>query len=84
MSNTKGSLHGTTPLFVHDCKCCTFLGTSESKQDLYFCKQGGVEDTVIARFSSEGPDYRSGIYFAHRVPELGQALKLARQQGLVK
>lgn len=84
MSNTKGSLPVSKPLFVHDCSCCTYLGTTDTKQDLYFCKQGSIEDTVIARFSSEGPDYKSGIYFAHRIPELGQALMLARQQGLVK
>jgi hypothetical protein len=80
----EGSLQVSTPLFQHDCKCCTFLGTSPTNMDLYFCKQGGASDTVIARFSSDGPDYKSGMVFRHRVPELGQAYELARLQGLVK
>jgi len=50
------------PTFEHDCPSCTFLGTYE-KHDLYHCK-GCTGSTVIARYSSEGPDYVSGMAFA--------------------
>jgi hypothetical protein len=50
------------PKFDHDCEVCTFLGTYE-KHDLYHCKQA-TGSTVIARHSSDGPDYVSGMVFA--------------------
>jgi len=52
------------PMYHHDCDHCTFLGQYEWRQhtfDLYHCIQGGGLPTVIARFSSDGPDYESGI-----------------------
>lgn len=59
------------PLFKHDCKCCTFLGTTEVPEnvtqtipieiDMYFCEQNSLAPTVIARLSSEPSDYISGI-----------------------
>lgn len=51
------------PIFTHDCDSCTFLGSAviEGKEfDLYHC---AYEPTVIARFSSEGADYASGLCF---------------------
>ena len=52
-----------TPKFVHDCECCKFLGHF-SGQDLYFCPQPLFNTpTVVARWSSEGPDYMSGLGF---------------------
>ena len=55
-----------TPLYVHDCStCCEFLGTYASGHttaDLY-CHKGSIENTVIQRYSSDGPDYGSGIVF---------------------
>ena len=52
---------GAVPAFTHDCDACTFLGTYD-EADLYHCGQGGRIPTVIARYSSEGPDYASGLY----------------------
>ena len=42
---------------------CTFLGTVDN-QDLNFSHQGGFGPTVIARYSSDGPDYCSGLCFS--------------------
>lgn len=51
-----------SPLFEHDCTCCTFLGRFDG-QDLYH-HGGSVETTLIARWSSDGPDYTSGLVFS--------------------
>ncbi len=68
-----------SPRFTHDCDSCTFLGTYE-EHDLYFCPR---EPTVIARASSEGPDYCSGIVSARMGhPLLVEALYRARERGL--
>ena len=51
------------PNYTHDCKQCLFLGeivAGGKLCDLYFCPQGGLT-TVIARYSSEGADYASGM-----------------------
>lgn len=48
------------PRFDHDCSACIFLGQYQ-EYDLYFCP---AEPTIIARYSSEGGDYGSGIVFA--------------------
>jgi hypothetical protein len=51
------------PIYTHDCGACKFLGTvviDEVVYDLYYC---AGEPTIIARFSSEGPEYTSGICF---------------------
>lgn len=69
--------------YKHDCECCKPLGEF-GIYDLYFCKQGGFEDTVIARFSSDGPDYKSGICFADSIPELGEAKWRAKMYGFLK
>ena len=56
--------------YEHDCDACAFLGTyadpsprsTEGLYDLYYCHGEGVRlPTVIARFSSRGPDYTSGL-----------------------
>ncbi len=52
------------PTFLHDCQGCVFLGTyqwQEGTYDLYVCKQGVKWPTVLARYSSDGPDYCSGL-----------------------
>jgi len=46
-----------------ECGCCTFLGTVDN-QDLYFSGQGNFGSTLIARYSSDGPDYMSGLCFS--------------------
>lgn len=52
------------PNYLHDCDSCIFLGNyiwKNREYDLYVCKQGRLWPTVIARFSSDGPDYISGL-----------------------
>ncbi len=48
-----------TPRYKHDCDACVFLGRY-GVNDLYFCAS---EPTLIARQSSEGSDYLSGLEF---------------------
>ena len=52
-----------TPRYTHDCTNCTFLG-QHKEFDLYVCAVGKNITTVIARYSSDGPDYVSGLSFA--------------------
>lgn len=67
----------------HDCGECVFLGNISTSRvyDLYFHSEGN--ETVIARWGSDGSDYISGIPFADRVPELSIALVRAQRLGLV-
>ena len=67
-----------TAKFTHDCDKCVFLGHSLSS-DLYYCNAG---NTVIARWSSDGPDYTSGIALVPHDVRLASALGLATQRGL--
>ena len=71
------------PRYQHDCNTCTFLGQYK-EYDLYYCPQGGGRDTVIGRFSDNGPDYISGILFAKNgtLSPLVEALKRASSIGL--
>lgn len=48
------------PRYVHDCDRCVYLGQFE-QYDLYYCPS---EPTIVCRFSSEDPDYNSGLIFA--------------------
>lgn len=48
------------PRYEHDCDSCVYLGQFE-QYDLYYCHH---EPTIVCRFSSEGPDYYSGLTFA--------------------
>lgn len=74
--------------FDHDCDACVSLGdwTNPEGQvfDLYFCGQlEGAYPTVVSRYSSIGPDYRSGYVFADdRCPDLKEAARRAEQAGL--
>lgn len=56
----------TTPMFSHGCSTCRFLGHSASGRnpyaaaDLYACVGAdGTPKTLLARFSSGGPNYTS-------------------------
>ena len=71
------------PLFEHDCDKCVFLGTYDGK-DLYFCAKTLSGRTVIARSSSEGGDYMSGMVFADSDIHLGVAKFIANRMGLIK
>jgi hypothetical protein len=66
------------PRYVHDCDGCTFLGQFE-EYDLYAC-----DNTVIARRSDEGSDYKSGLVFGiTRVDaHLAEALDRATARGI--
>jgi hypothetical protein len=68
-----------TPLYEHDCDSCVFLGTFDNK-DLYFCPKGMT--TIIARNSSVGHDYQSGLVFADVDLHLGVAKFIAKRMGL--
>jgi len=54
------SLYLYPPKYKHDCRVCVFLGRYK-EFDLYYCTQGGKADTILARYSDEGPDYLSGM-----------------------
>lgn len=71
-----------SPHFEHDCKMCVYLGDYVSKgviYDLYVCSyKDMIIDTLIARYSSDGPDYCSGIYFTRTIPMIEEAYERAR------
>jgi hypothetical protein len=85
------------PYYVHDCAACTFLGRYDwggQSYDLYTCKQGRDWPTVIARFSSDGPDYLSGLPVAKELESnprndneynhpLVEAMRRAKARGLL-
>lgn len=53
-----------TPLYVHDCDRCRYLGTINSRGewgDLYVCERNPTksERSAIFRWSDEGRDYSS-------------------------
>ena len=77
--NVSGYLRFDEPKYKHDCDHCTFLG-HYNRADLYWC--GGKYPTIIARYSSDGPDYVSGFPSASVNHELAEALNRARDRGL--
>jgi hypothetical protein len=71
------------PKYQHDCDACTFLGQdSTGKYDLYYCPQGGILPTVIARYG-DGDNYYSGLYARFRIPVLMEAFDRAVARGLL-
>jgi len=73
------------PEYKHDCDNCTYLGFEKKDGkmvDLYFCPQHKVP-TIIARYSSDGPDYISGVALAGHFPELMAAKTRAEAAGLL-
>lgn len=68
------------PRYQHDCDKCHSLGPYQ-EYDLYVCPEG-IDPTVIARFGPDG-DYLSGLCFADRIPQLGEAKRRAIIQGLL-
>jgi hypothetical protein len=79
------------PRFVHDCTRCLFLGRSEQNGiplDIYFCPRCD-DGSVIARWSSDGPDYSSGPagHYLSRGPQDSILFDAAREvldRGLLK
>ena len=70
----------TPPLYEHDCDDCVFLGSFQNA-DLYY-HEGRIETTVIARYSSDGPDYSSGLCFCKTNPKLAEAKRRAIERGI--
>jgi hypothetical protein len=68
------------PKFKHDCGECVFLGI-HNDHDLYYCFQSSTP-TVIARYGSEGWDYKSGLVLADFDEELSMARDRAEKKGL--
>jgi hypothetical protein len=74
------------PLYRHECSLCTFLGVTENngrKYDLYFCLQGHLRPTVIARRSNAPHDYTSGIESVPHDPLLLEAFERAKRLDLI-
>jgi hypothetical protein len=70
-----------TPLFNHDCERCKFLGTFKGT-DLYFCNKSW-RITLISRYSSDGPDYTSGMFLVGHDEHITEANKRAFSAGLL-
>lgn len=70
------------PTYIHDCRCCTYLG-KHNGMDLYYCPQGGFP-TVIARYGNDGPDYLSGMVGAGYIRALNRAYHLAQNMLRIK
>lgn len=49
------------PMHQHHCTGCVYMG-HESGYDVYICPSGG-RPTILARYSSKGGDYGSGMSF---------------------
>lgn len=83
------------PLYHHVCETCQYLGrytvsqyywdmTNGTKDvDLYFCTQGGMLNTVVARFGDEDFDYISGLYCCDTNVILTEAKERAVKLGLL-
>lgn len=87
------------PLYAHDCDQCVFLGSYGyvgQDFDLYFCNQDRLWPTVVARYSSDGPDYESGLAAAKHIERsveglgstsvnhpLVEAKRRAKERGLI-
>jgi hypothetical protein len=78
------------PRYVHDCDSCIFLGRHE-QYDLYFADHGGgladyepFASTVIARYSSDGPGYISGLGFVGKIDAITEAERRAVARGLLR
>lgn len=73
--------------YKHDSDCCTFLGSwrcdwelggyGTRDFDLYWC-----DNTILARYGNDGPDYTSGYAFAKVHPALAEAYRRAKESGL--
>lgn len=68
--------------YTHDCDNCKPLG-EYARYDLYFCPSTHAIPTLVARFSSDGPDYISGLEFRHTIPCIGEAYRRAVKQNLI-
>lgn len=88
MSAVKDPVAEASPLYEHDCCRCVYLGqyklTASEQADLYVCATS-LRPTVIARYSSSGPDYTSGIEASYGCnPDLTEARRRAEARGLLE
>lgn len=70
--------------YEHDCDCCQYLGDYKSKDtifDLYSHGEGN-DCELIARYSSEGGDYSSGLIFAYVEKDSSHPLVEAKRRDL--
>lgn len=74
------------PHHVHDCACCTFLGTYQyGRETLDLYVHSGRNSTVLARYGSEGPEYTSGTDASYgNVSPLQEARLRAQKLGLLE
>ena len=83
------------PLYEHDCNECVYLGELDGSDLYYHPDSGPLTETVIARHSSDGPDYTSGMVFSkpyidiaeeehYGIPELVEARLRAEAGGLIR
>lgn len=78
------------PRYEHDCTCCVFLGRydeGDRPYDLYYHPDTGESRywiTIVARYSSEGANYMSGMCFGYtgRCRPLVEARRRAEAAGL--
>jgi hypothetical protein len=77
-----------SPIHIHDCDTCLFLGTFRD-HDLYFHENQSIsnESTVIARYGDRG-EYSSGLIFGYKdrhnlTSVLGEAFRRATNRGLI-
>jgi hypothetical protein len=72
------------PRYEHDCDNCDFLGRHE-EYDLYYHpnRPEWYLPSVIARWSSDGPDYISGLAFVPQHSALFECYLRATRAGLV-
>jgi len=69
-----------TPVFIHDDdEYCVFLGHFDG-HDLYVHHEG--LPTYVARYSNDGPDYKSGVVFVGIDKHITEAHRLAVQRGI--
>lgn len=69
-------------VFKHDCGACVYLGHWDG-HDLYYCAVQVTGPTVIARYGSVGPDYKSGVLLSDQDQHLWCAKLLAQERGLM-
>jgi hypothetical protein len=77
-----------SPLYEHNCSRCVYLGqyklTAVERADLYVCASPR-SPSVIARYSSSGPDYTSGMEASYgNTLALTEARRRAEARGLLE
>jgi hypothetical protein len=75
------------PVYIHDCDNCKYLGTDtidDNVLDFYYChREDPMFSSLIARYSSDGGDYSSGVEFCMPSIYLNKALEMAVKQNVL-